>query len=166
MLSGAVAARLADTAGVFGLPAGLAPLAAAPVASTATFGAALLGATVAAWLLLSLAAKQLLAPSRAPSAALVSEELVEATALERTAVAAEELPAALPDAQKLAALSTATDLFTGFLFALGLGVSGMLKPSKVAGACVWGGGSVCGGRQARCLPDAWACRWACYSRHF
>ena len=110
---------------------------------------------------LSLAAKRLLAPSRAPSAALVAEELDEATALEKTAVAAEEPPAALPDAQKLAALSTATDLFTGFLFALGLGVSGMLKPSKVAGACGAGWVSLCGQAGASaCLT--WAAAWPRY----
>lgn len=35
------------------------------------------------------------------------------------------------DAQKLASLAVFTELLVGFLFALGLGVSGMVRPSKV-----------------------------------
>lgn len=35
-------------------------------------------------------------------------------------------------AQKLASLAVFSDLLVGFLFSLGLGVSGMARPSKVA----------------------------------
>jgi uncharacterized membrane protein YedE/YeeE len=59
-------------------------------------------------------------------------ELKQAGALEETPLTGVPPPASA-DAQKLAALGTAADLFIGLLFALGLGVSGMLKPSKVAG---------------------------------
>ncbi|KAI7836953.1 hypothetical protein COHA_009202 [Chlorella ohadii] len=132
MFSGAVTAWLADTAGVFGLPGGLAPLAASlPLTPTARFGAGLLAAAVVTTSVLALAARRLTAPARA-SSAVVKEELSEASQVERTPLTGTP-PAALPDAQKLAALSTAADLFIGLLFALGLGVSGMLKPSKVAG---------------------------------
>lgn len=119
-------------AGVFGLPGGLAPLAASlPLTPTARFGAGLLAAAVVTTSVLALAARRLTAPARA-SSAVVKEELSEASQVERTPLTGTP-PAALPDAQKLAALSTAADLFIGLLFALGLGVSGMLKPSKVAG---------------------------------
>ena len=131
MLSGMLAAHLSGVAAVFGLPSGLAPLAPlSPLSATGTFGVTLLALAVTTWLLLSAAARQL--DRRAGSPAALKEELVEATALEKAAMAGAPPPAAL-DAQKVAALSTATDLFSGFLFALGLGVSGMAKPSKVAG---------------------------------
>lgn len=134
MASGMLATRLAGTAAVFGLPQGIAPMAASGTLSqTAVAGSAILAAAAATWLLLSLAAKRLTAPSRTPSAAALQQELSEATALEKTALTDDSLPPASPDAQKLAALSTASDLFIGFLFALGLGISGMAKTSKVAG---------------------------------
>ena len=127
--------------GVFGLPGGLAPLAAAlPLTPTARFGGGLLAATVVTISLLTLAARRLTAPARA-SSAVVKEELSEASQVERTPLAGTP-PASLPDAQKLAALSTAADLFIGVLFALGLGASGMLKPSKVAGEAPGRGGDM------------------------
>ena len=117
---------------MFGLPQGLAPLAAVtPLTPSARFGAGLLVAALTAVTLLAWVARRLTAPARAP-ARVAKEELSEASQLESTPLAAAP-PAALPDAQKLAALSTAADLLIGLLFALGLGVSGMLKPSKVAG---------------------------------
>ncbi|KAL4452038.1 hypothetical protein ABPG75_007700 [Micractinium tetrahymenae] len=131
MLSGMLAAHLSGAAAVFGLPPGIAPLAPlSPLSPTGMFGVTLLVLAVATWLLLSAAARQL--DRRAGSPAALREELVEATALEKAAVVGVPPPAER-DAQKLAALSTAADLFSGFLFALGLGVSGMAKPSKVAG---------------------------------
>lgn len=124
---------------MFNLPIGLAPLAASlPLTPNARFGASLLAAAVVTTSLLALAARRLTAPARA-SSAVVKEELSGASKVERTPLTGTP-PAVLPDAQKLAALSTAADLFIGLLFALGLGVSGMLKPSKVAGE--WGLGAV------------------------
>lgn len=135
MGAGAVTAKAAETAAVFALPRGIAPLAAgASWSSTATFAVVLLAVSAAMWLALTLVAKQLTAPSRVPSAAALESELKQASALEETMLTAAP-PAAAPDAQKLAALSSAADVFIGFLFALGLGASGMLKPSKVVGGC-------------------------------
>lgn len=131
MLSGMLAAHLSGVAAVFGLPSGLAPPAPlSPLSPTATFGVTLLALALTTWLLLSAAARQV--ERRAGSAAALREELVGATALEKAVMTGTPPPAELV-AQKLAALSTATDLLSGFLFALGLGVSGMAKPSKVAG---------------------------------
>lgn len=130
MATGAIAAHLAGTAAVFGLPAGIAPLAPwLPLSHTASFGAALLAAAVATWGGLSLAARRL---TDQPSQAQLRQELREASAVEQAPMGGAP-PPAHADAQKLASLSTAADLFIGLLFALGLGVSGMLKPSKVAG---------------------------------
>lgn len=130
MLSGMLAAHLSGVAAVFGLPSGLAPPAPlSPLSPTATFGVTLLALALTTWLLLSAAARQLERRAGSPAAL---RELVGATALEKAAMTGTPPPAELV-AQKLAALSTATDLLSGFLFALGLGVSGMAKPSKVAG---------------------------------
>ncbi len=132
MLSGMLAARLSGVAAVFGMPPGLAPLAPlSPLSPTGVFGVTLLVVTVTTWLLLSAAARQLDQRVGSPSA--LGKELADAPALEQKPDSAGVEPPAAHDAQKLAALSTATDLFSGFLFALGLGVSGMAKPSKVAG---------------------------------
>lgn len=130
MLTGVLAAHVGGTAAVFGLPQGIAPMAPQlPLSHAASFAAALLATTVAVTALLSLVARRL--GARAPAAER-AEELDEARKTEQTPLTGTP-PPALPDAQKLAALSTATDLFIGLLFALGLGVSGMIKPSKVAG---------------------------------
>lgn len=130
MAAAMVASRLGNSAAIFSLPQGIAPLAWGSMSGTATFGAGLLAFTLATYLLLSVVARRLTAPSRAPSTAAKEAELKQAAALEEAPLTGTP-PPATPDAQKLAALSTAADLFFGFLFALGLGVSGMTKPSKV-----------------------------------
>ncbi len=56
-------------------------------------------------------------------------------------------------AQKLASLAVFSELLVGFLFALGLGVSGMVRPSKVAAFL-----SVLGGEAPR--AERLARRWA------
>ncbi|PSC71021.1 dynein intermediate chain axonemal isoform B [Micractinium conductrix] len=133
MLAGALAAHASGIAALYSLPGGVAPLPPlSPLTPTATFGATLLAVAVTSWLALSAAARQLTAPSRIPTLAALNTELKQATELEKSSTTAPP-PAATPDAQKLAALSTAFDTIIGFLFALALGVSGMLKPSKVAG---------------------------------
>lgn len=131
MASGAVAAHLAGTAAVFGLPQGLAPLAPAlPLSPTARFGVALLATATAIAGVLALTGRRLVARTR--SATMLEAEQQEASAVEKAPLAGTP-PPARADAQKLAALSTATDLLTSLGFALALGVSSMLKPSKVAG---------------------------------
>lgn len=71
--------------------------------------------------------------------------------LENTSLTADP-PAEPIDSQKLASLGVLTELMVGFLFAIGLGVSGMVKPSKVAAflsvlagrrACRRAGGGCC-----------------------
>lgn len=133
MTTGALVAKATNTAAIFSLPRGIVPL--EPLGSlsgTAVFGVFLLGAAAATILLLTAAAQRLTAPQRVPSKGALELELKQAGAVEETRLTAAP-PTATADAQKLAALGTAADLFIGLLFALGLGVSGMLKPSKVAG---------------------------------
>ncbi|KAI3437966.1 hypothetical protein D9Q98_000410 [Chlorella vulgaris] len=133
MATGAVAARLAETAALFSLPRGIAPLAAAgPWSPTAKFAVGLLAVAATTWLALARAAKGVAAPARAESAASIRTELRQAGALEKAQLN-DEPPSAGPEAQQLASLATAADMFVGFLFALGLGASGMLQPSKVTG---------------------------------
>lgn len=132
MVSGALAAHLAGTAAVFSLPPGIAPLASAAAAAGGTrFGVVLLALTAVAMGLLGWAGRAMTGPSHAPTAAALQKELQGAEELEDSPLTGSP-PSEPLDAQKLASLGVFTELLVGFLFALGLGVSGMVKPSKVA----------------------------------
>lgn len=131
MASGALAAYATRVTAIFALPSGVAPLTLEPTA-TVKFGLAVLAASVGVKLGLAALAKRVLAASsRASSAADLQSA---AGKLEATALTGLD-PASKPSAaaEKLATVAVVGDLFSGILFALGLGVSGMARPSKVAG---------------------------------
>lgn len=127
--TGMLAALVAHTAAVFSLPAGVAPFLAAPASPAAR---ALLPVTLVAGGALASAARILTSADRARWSGGVDRELEGAAALEGADLAAAPPPASA-DSQKLAAVALASELAVGALFSAALGVSGMLRPSKVAG---------------------------------
>lgn len=132
MGSGALATYLSGTTAVFGIPPGIAPLMGPVGASPAAkLGIGLLVLAILAMWVLGAAGRFLTSPRCAPTPAALQKELQGAEELENTSLTADP-PAEPINSQKLASLGVLTELMVGFLFAIGLGVSGMVKPSKVA----------------------------------
>ena len=162
MASGMATASLTQSAAVFGLPKGLAPLG-LTITPTVRFGLGVFGAAVAVQLVLAAFARQLTkraasAASLQAAAAVLEEEPLTNGAGTKAAVDAAEPFAA--DAEKLATVAVVGDLFAGLSFALGLGVSGMVRPSKVAGFLSLLSGEL-GGSASWCLKAVAAAASGC-----
>ncbi|GAB4819197.1 hypothetical protein N2152v2_006243 [Parachlorella kessleri] len=131
MASAVLAAYAFRTGSVLGLPAGVAPVTTAAASAGATrFAAGLLAVAVLSMLGLATAGKGLTSQAFAATPVRLRKELAGAEELEETSIS-DSPPQESEAAQKLASLAVFTELLVGLLFALGLGVSGLTKPSKI-----------------------------------